>query len=258
MTEAEWLACADPLPMVNLAAPRVSDRKLRLFQVACCRRVWHLLGDPRFREAVEVAEGYVEGLCSAGRLAEAAAAAGDVVNPLARRVNVRLSAGDHAASHAVITACFRRGELARLFRSSTGRYATGALLVMKGVDAAAEAAARWAAREQGRGPEVDALLAEERIHQSRLLRDVVGNPFRRVALQPAWLAANDGAALGMARAIYAERALPGGTLDESRLGILADALEDAGCGDADVLGHLRAPGPHTRGCWVVDLLLGRG
>jgi hypothetical protein len=254
MTEAEWLACADPLLMVNLVAPRVSDRKLRLFQVACCRRVWHLLREPRFREAVEAAERYVEGSCSDRRLAEAAAAAGEIVNPLARRVNVRLSVGDHAASHAVITACFPQGELARPFGTFTGRYATGARLVIKGVDAAAETAPR----EQGRGPDPGSLLAEERAWQCRLLRDVVGNPFRTVALEPAWLAANDGAAARMARAIYDERALPEGTLDETRLGILADALEDAGCADPDIVSHLRAPGPHTRGCWVVDLLLGRG
>jgi len=42
------------------------------------------------------------------------------------------------------------------------------------------------------------------------------------------------------------------------LPVLADALEEAGCTDADLLGHLRGPGPHVRGCWVLDLLLGKG
>jgi hypothetical protein len=48
-----------------------------------------------------------------------------------------------------------------------------------------------------------------------------------------------------------------GTLDPARLTVLADALEDAGCTDADLLGHLRSPGPHVRGCWAVDLVLGK-
>ena len=58
-----------------------------------------------------------------------------------------------------------------------------------------------------------------------------------------------GQELGLARAVYDAG-------DFSRLPILADALEEAGCADADILGHLRGPGPHVRGCWVLDLLLG--
>ena len=53
------------------------------------------------------------------------------------------------------------------------------------------------------------------------------------------------------------RALPSGTLEPERLALLADALEDAGCDSAEVLGHLRGPGPHVRGCWALDLCLGR-
>jgi hypothetical protein len=62
----------------------------------------------------------------------------------------------------------------------------------------------------------------------------------------------------MAQTAYDERILPAGTLDPDRLAVLADALEDAGCDNADILSHLRGPGPHVRGCWVVDLLLGKG
>ncbi|MFO0797467.1 MAG: hypothetical protein U0804_08310 [Gemmataceae bacterium] len=79
------------------------------------------------------------------------------------------------------------------------------------------------------------------------IRDILGNPFRPVALDPAW---RTEAVVGLATGIYADRAF-------DRLPVLADALEDAGCADADVLGHCRGPGPHARGCWVVDLLLGK-
>lgn len=87
--------------------------------------------------------------------------------------------------------------------------------------------------------------------QCSYLRDIFGIfPFRPVSIAPAWLAWNGGTLLGLARSVYEERAF-------DRLPILADALEDAGCDNADLLAHLRGPGPHCRGCWVVDLLLGK-
>ena len=61
----------------------------------------------------------------------------------------------------------------------------------------------------------------------------------------------------LAQAAYDQRHMPGGTLDDGRLAVLADALEEAGCTDAGVLNHLRGPGPHVRGCWVIDLCLGK-
>jgi len=88
------------------------------------------------------------------------------------------------------------------------------------------------------------------LRQVELLRDLVGNPFRRVRLNLSWLAWNDGAIPKMAQSIYDARAF-------DRLPLLADALEDAGCDDADILSHCRTPGEHVRGCWVVDLLLGK-
>jgi hypothetical protein len=90
-----------------------------------------------------------------------------------------------------------------------------------------------------------------------LLREMVGNPFRTVALDLAWLAWQGGTVVQLARAAYEERHLPEGTLDPARLALVADALEDAGCTDAELLGHLRGLGPHVRGCWALDLILGR-
>jgi hypothetical protein len=79
------------------------------------------------------------------------------------------------------------------------------------------------------------------------VRDIFGNPFRPVAVDPSWLTET---VVALAEGIYQERAF-------DRMPILADALEDAGCDDADVLNHCRQPGEHVRGCWVVDLLTGR-
>jgi hypothetical protein len=96
--------------------------------------------------------------------------------------------------------------------------------------------------------------ARRRLQQDRcgLLRCLFGNPFRPPsAPDPAWLRWNGGTVTGIAQALYDGRAF-------ERMPVLGDALEDAGCGDAGVLGHCRGPGPHARGCWVVDLLLGKG
>src|SRR5437879_1648509 len=75
MTNAEWLAYADPGPMLGYlnANGLLSDRKQRLFDCACVRRLWHLLLDENGRKAVEVAEKYADGLASLNELREAQA-----------------------------------------------------------------------------------------------------------------------------------------------------------------------------------------
>ena len=83
--------------------------------------------------------------------------------------------------------------------------------------------------------------------QKKILHDIFGNPFRRVVIDAAWLTTT---AVAIATGIYADRAF-------DRMPILADALEEAGCTNADVLLHCRGAEPHVRGCWVVDLLLGK-
>jgi hypothetical protein len=91
--------------------------------------------------------------------------------------------------------------------------------------------------------------------QAALLRCVCGNPFRCVKLDAALLTPT---VSSLAAAAYAERSLPSGELDAARLAILPDALEEAGCTDASLFAHLRDRGTvHIRGCWCVDLVLGR-
>ncbi len=83
--------------------------------------------------------------------------------------------------------------------------------------------------------------------ECNLLRCIFGNPFRPVAFDPRWRSET---AVALAAGIYDGRHF-------DRLPILADALEDAGCEHPDMLNHLRGPGPHARGCWPLDLVLGR-
>jgi hypothetical protein len=93
-----------------------------------------------------------------------------------------------------------------------------------------------------------AQVAQER--KVHLVRELWGNPFHFVPLDPAWTAWNEGTVLRLAQSIYAEE-----TFDT--LPILGDALEEAGCADEAILAHLRSPDPHVRGCWVLDLILGK-
>lgn len=96
----------------------------------------------------------------------------------------------------------------------------------------------------------------ERTAQSALLRDIFGPlRFRPVTLDPSWLT-SPVPELGLAA--YEQRSLPDGRLHNDRLAVLADCLEEKGCDNKEVLGHLRQQGAvHVRGCWVVDLLLKR-
>src|SRR5437868_6381671 len=132
MTEAYWLTCNDPDTMLHFLAGQATNRRLRLYACACCRRIWPALTDPAHRRAAETAE--------------------------------------------------RRAQCA-------------------------------------------------------LLRDIFGNPFRPVTVDPAWLRWHEETVPRLAQAIYDERRF-------NDLPILADALEEAGCTEADVLAHCRGKGEH--------------
>jgi hypothetical protein len=87
----------------------------------------------------------------------------------------------------------------------------------------------------------------EHAYLATILREVFGNPFRPIIIDPRWLSST---VVDISRAIYDERAF-------DKMPILADALMDAGCDSEEILNHCRCAGPHVRGCWVVDLLLGK-
>ncbi len=93
--------------------------------------------------------------------------------------------------------------------------------------------------------------------QSRLVRESFRNPFRPVVLDSAWPTCHDGIVPRLAQASYEHRTLPAGTLDNARLAVLADTLEEAGCDNTDILDHCRSGGEHVRGSWVLDALLGK-
>jgi len=293
VTEAEWLAATDPEPMLELLRSRgrvragqrwvgrlqaglapdwtgkwAGDRKLWMFALACCRRVDGLLAratmpslytpgacvDPR--EALPLAEKLVEGEMPPA--------------PWPVNQSFYLATAVSAADHAMAAACHaaadffhenRRARSRRIEPLGTaferrrvrGRTLVGVLTSYETRLAVARAAAGPAlpdGGEQWRAAWQNAERAEAAAH-AVLVRCLFGNPFVAApTLKRRWLAP-DGAVFRLAATIYADRAF-------DRLPILADALEDAGCDNADILNHCRQPGEHVRGCWVLDLLLGKG
>ena len=227
MNEEQWLSGADPTLMLDHLRESVgaSDRKLRLFAVACCRRLLHLRWPDAVQEALEVAERFVDGQATAEDLRRAAADAAryDGTFPLGLRAG------------AVARAC---GPDARDAASATGQVVS-ALYVAAGRS--------------------DSVRRAEAAEHGDLLRCLFGNPFRvPVPIGPAVLTWNDGCVPKLVQAAYEERSWADGTLDRTRLAVLADALEESGYVGAEILGHLRGPGPHVRGCHAVDAILGRG
>jgi hypothetical protein len=234
VTEAEWLACADPQPMLEFLRGKASDRKLRLFAVACCRRVWHFLTDDRNRRAIEVVESYADGLVPKKALKAARR----------RTFQVRTERPNIIGQDYRWGAAFAEGATDGL---TLGPHESAQDTAYH----AAIALAYGATPGRERDERFQVSRNAERLVQARLLHEIFTNPFRPVALDPAWQTPT---VTALAKSAYEERQLPAGTLDTQRLAVLADALEDAGCTDEQMLAHLREPGPHVRGCWVLDLV----
>ena len=204
MTELEWQTAFEPHVMLEFLqkAERASDRKLRLFAVACSRRIW-LWIDALGRAAVEVAESFADGLAGPQEM------------------------------RAARLACQRAGSRAAWYAAATNPII----------------AARNAARSAQAGVANYALLGSEGVEvaaQATLVREIFGDHFRQISVDPALTAG----VVKLAQMIYNDR-----TFDQ--MPFLADELEKAGCVNQEILSHCREPGPHVRGCWLVDLVLGK-
>jgi hypothetical protein len=237
MTEEQWLACTDPKPMLAFLRGKASDRKLRLFTAARCRLFRHDWDDRwPIREAVDAAEQFSDGLSPAGQLTRFHRTWENFTGELCLH-----TIDPHGGSTVLLPDCLGLVLVQIVSSPEAGSAARGVLYD----DLQSYFIGTW---KDGR---------QEPRAECQLLQEVFGNPFRPARVNPSWLAWNDATVRRLAETIYNERSLPDGCLDATRMGVLADALEDAGCADPDLLGHLRGPGPHVRGCWAVDLLLGK-
>lgn len=245
MTKAEWLTCNEPRAMLAFMRRRLSQRKLRLFAVASCRRVWEGV-TPHARLAVEIAEQFADGLTDQ----QERAAARKGVNKDADAAdcwNGAMGCGWFAADHSA----WRAAKFVTY--NASGARPPKAWLEASKISKSGRRPSRALQRASREGwAEVNRI---EGIAQSHFLRDLI--PFHRVGIDAAVLSWNHNTVVRLAQAAYDDRLLPAGILDTMLLGILADALEEAGCSDRVILEHLRSPGTHVRGCWVVDLILGK-
>jgi hypothetical protein len=274
MTEQEWLASTDSLRMLQFLGRPSRERKTALFCVACCRRLGGLLSDPRSVGALAALEKFAEGDATAEEVAAEAELAGEAATGSARAL-----AGLHPQRRLEEPGVERRFWAAAAVESalSCALWSAPEPVIVRGINilhegphridprSSPEAAAAQCQNallddQDGSVPDTDAdarRLTESKF-QAALLRCIVGNPFRPATVSPAvltWRAGNGRAVAALAAVADEERLLPDGQLDAARLAVLADALEDVGCTDQEILGHLRGPGLHVRGCWALDLLL---
>jgi hypothetical protein len=223
------MACNDPQSMLVFLRGTANERKLRLFEVACCRSIWHLLADERSRRVVEVAEQYADGHPIPPGPLESAAM--EAVSRFPTK-----SALFAAARVAVMTIWDYPPDSRHFLNSTYQPMVRDALAVAGNI--------------------AEAVPSEPPV-QAALLRDIFGRPFRPLPpISPSVLHWDSGLIRRLGAEAYEHRLLPAGHLDSERLAVLADAMDDAGA-DAEIVEHLRGPGPHVRGCHVVDLLLAK-
>jgi hypothetical protein len=211
---------------------KASHRKLRLFAAACCRLFWDTCNIDVTRTAIETIERYADNQATDSELSRARSAAHSAAWRACWYSQNRPSSTENALERQYYSERLRRptDEVLRRFyfvafmANITPRLVADEMPMLRS----------------------DRLLVRSGLP---LLRDIFRNPFHTVSpIQSDLYVWNGGTIHAVATAIYNDRA-------SDRLPLLADALEDAGCTDAEILGHLRSPGPHVRGCWPVDWIL---
>jgi hypothetical protein len=218
MTDAQWRSSGDLVKMLEALAKVAGRRKFQLFTCACLRQLWGRTSERPFRKAVVYAERFAEGLIDRDELRSA-----------------------------WVQAWPWGWERLRTASIVSVAPMTHDLPYWRALEAANETASLLAQGARHGGVYLKKVFDAARREQVALVREVFGDPFREVRFEPRWRTAE------VAR--LAETVSEEGGWDE--LPVLADALLDAGCDDEEVLGHLRSPGPHFRGCWAVDLARGK-
>jgi hypothetical protein len=216
MTEWHWQSDATLASHVRHVCAELgrstSDRKIRLLAVASCRLFESRFEDVQLR-AIEVAEGFADGLLEDEIRCEARLAADAV---LKRDVHDRPTVP--VSNQA-------------LFQTAYAIDGLMAVPASEGIDDVIRFTdGGWSHPEH-----------------VPLLRDIFGNPFRPISFSPEWRTTT---AVAIAQGMYESR-------DFGPMPLLADALQDAGCEVSGIIDHCRGPGPHVRGCWVVDSVLGK-
>jgi hypothetical protein len=224
ITEAEWLAADNVIAFDLYRSAWKQFRKWRLFGAACCRHAITLTPDARLETLAACAEHYADGLVTWDDVKNARR---DILL-IRKQLGARFFGPDEVMY-----------DVLEALDVATKQTSTAPLGACHKAQLAFAAVSR---------PDYDAGLRRAEPEQVLLIRDIFGNPFRPVALDPAWRTST---AVALAQQMYDAR-------DFGLMPILGDALQDAGCENEDILTHCRdANGTHVRGCWVVDLVLGK-
>jgi hypothetical protein len=236
MTERDWLTCRDPIPMLEALRGVASARKLRLFAVACLRRMdcWFKPGRaPASYPTADLAERYAEGEASEEALKRA------------------------------------RDEKEQVMDAAWPEWPDLAVLHADPLEAATRCARGMVEPHAESGPDGQAQAERDRRAQAALVREIFGDPLRPVHFEARWRTAN---VTNLVRELYSfppghRSRLP--EVSQARLRAeeaarwfdvlprLWEALQDAGCNDPEIRAHCWSREPHVRGCWVVDLCLGK-
>jgi hypothetical protein len=234
VTATQWLSCNDLTKALaflrrshKAAQTKAGRRKLRLLACACCRALfWHVPVLDCYRQVVKSSERFADGLMTRAELSEVVARC-----PSPHQLPNRRKEDE------IYFASWAMSETGRVMVKYAVAYSVYRLAFVRDFS-----------RARTLPPRTAALVWTKRLCD--LLRDIFGNPFRPEVIDAAWLLWKDGAVAKIAHSIYADR-------DFESLPVLADALEEAGCSNAAILSHCRTPAEHARGCWVLDLLLGK-
>lgn len=265
MTAEEWQTCIDPRSMLEFLWGKSSERKLRLFAAACCRKVWDTLTDERSRKSVEVAECYADGLAAKESLERARDAAGVAFDEsMIDHDDGERQVRPGVTSFQCVAACTAAMHISNMlltnfdsdFIAIAAAHASSDVLahldyqvqVLRDIfgrplDGTSRRRARWL---KTAAVGLVKLFAGSPNH-SQDVEPESASPWASVPVDPSWLTST---VLSLARQMYESR-------DFSTMPILADALQDAGCGNDDILAHCRGPGPHVKGCWALDLVLAK-
>lgn len=225
MTKANWMACTEPLSMLEFLRPRVSERKLRLFSIACCRRICKLL-PTECRSALETAEQFVEGLASLASLNAVRQTALHCFSEFSDFDPDGSFIGRESASAAMAGACWTNKEEMDQGLHDVINNCFGLGPLSNGFE--------------------DGNLIEY-CQQCHDIRDIFGDPFHTLQFESLWFTPE---VRTVAQDIY-------DTLAFDRMQELAKALQSVGCDDMALLDHCLKIKDHVRGCWVLDIVLGR-
>ncbi|MBY0228744.1 MAG: hypothetical protein K2W96_05635 [Gemmataceae bacterium] len=228
MTEAEWYGEAETWRLfAALRAPgakhTASHRKFRLVACACVREVRDRLGDDASKEAVILAEQFADG---------------EVTRRMLAGSGIRRRPDESRKGSMVAQAARKTVSSSAVHAAGDAMNGVINALTLEGVEGV-EGGGAWAD-----------LVSQCHQRMRTVLLDILGYPFTVRRPDPQWPLWESGLARKSAQGIYDERRY-------ADLPILSDALEEAGCADEALLGHLRGAGPHVRGCWALDLVLGK-